>query len=421
MKVKRYEGSSQEALMSLIRKEMGEDVTVISVKEVPKKGLLKWFGKPKVVITVACEDDAPQTQVKPVRAYPTPHIERKVLMPPIASDAALPEPGAMDESNAMEESMTLLLQEARKAAQIQAEQMDRQKSESSIQITSQDHANTKKYAHSVVQLLYDTMLSQDVLPDVAAHLLGDLQALDESTQVDIRLLIKAVYANIVDILNCPKLIEDPMESSQVIVFMGPTGVGKTTTIAKLSSILTLKHEMKVGLITADTYRIAAVEQLKTYADILGLDIRVIYTPDELPGHLKSLRARNDIVLIDTAGRSHRNEGNLQELKTLLESIPPDSKHYLVCSVTTRYNDLFKIVNTYDRYTDFNLIFTKLDEADALGSLINICCLTGKKAAYVTFGQNVPDDLEPVKPDKIAKSLLGLDGSAAQPYSEGGKT
>ncbi|MCL2199608.1 MAG: flagellar biosynthesis protein FlhF, partial [Defluviitaleaceae bacterium] len=281
-------------------------------------------------------------------------------------------------------------------------------------------ATEKKYKHSMVQLFYDTMIEQEVRPDVAAHILRELENVDEDGQVDVRLLVKAVYGSIVDILKGPTLIDTNKGQAQTIVFMGPTGVGKTTTIAKLSSILTLKHGLRVGLITADTYRIAAVEQLKTYADILGLDIRVVYNPDEMEEHLIAMRARNDIVLIDTAGRSHKNAESIAELKILLDAVP-ESTRYLVVSVTTRYTDLCKIVSVFDQQTDFNLIFTKLDEAETLGSLMNICCLAGKKAAYVTFGQNVPDDLEAIKPDKIAKSLLGLADNGTHPYAEGGDT
>jgi flagellar biosynthesis protein FlhF len=253
---------------------------------------------------------------------------------------------------------------------------------------------------------------------VAVHILRDLENVDESSQVDVRLLVKAVYGSIVDMLKGPTLIDTNKGEPQTIVFMGPTGVGKTTTIAKLSSILTLKHGLRIGLITADTYRIAAVEQLKTYADILGLDIRVVYNPNEMEEHLRALRAKNDIILVDTAGRSHKNAESINELKLLLDAVP-ESKRYLVLSVTTRYEDLCKIVNVFDQQSDFNLIFTKLDEAESLGSLMNICCIAGKKAAYVTFGQNVPDDLEAIKPDKIAKSLLGLSEGGAHPYAEGG--
>jgi flagellar biosynthesis protein FlhF len=168
----------------------------------------------------------------------------------------------------------------------------------------------------------------------------------------------------------------------------------------------------VGLVTADTYRIAAVEQLKTYADILGLEIRTVYKPEEMSAQMNSLVPPHDVVLVDTAGRSHKNKGNLADLKMILDEIP-DSVRYLVLSINTRYKDLISIINAYSQIADFDLIFTKLDESDNLGNLVNICCLTEKKPAYVTFGQSVPEDFDAVKPDSIAKSLLGLNGE--NPY------
>jgi len=202
--------------------------------------------------------------------------------------------------------------------------------------------------------------------------------------------------------------------------MGPTGVGKTTTIAKLSSVLSLNHNMKVGFITADTYRIAAVEQLKTYAEILGLDVRVVYSNDDIENSVDEMRILNDVILIDTAGRSHRNEDNVVELAGILNSLP-DSRHYLVLSATTKCEDMLEIIHTYETVTDFDLIVTKLDETASLGSILNICYLTGKKISYVTFGQNVPDDIEVIKPDKIAMSLLGIGAGVDQPYRRIGNT
>ncbi|MCL1844011.1 MAG: flagellar biosynthesis protein FlhF [Defluviitaleaceae bacterium] len=429
MKVKRYEGKSEAALMPVIMEEMGEGATIISVKQKPATGIFGFFRKPSVVITAACEDDeelmtllnSPEARAE--KLAPPPLVERK----PLSAD--LVEITSATGSAAIEESMTLLLQEARKAAnQIDMEESSK-RSKNQIEAPGkspekpdENDKNEKKYNHSMVQLFYDTMLEQEVLPEVAAHILKDLESVDEASQIDVRLLVKAVYGSIVDMLKGPTLIDTNKVKgeAQVVVFMGPTGVGKTTTIAKLSSILTLKHGLKIGLITADTYRIAAVEQLKTYADILGLDIRVVYSPDEMEEHLGALRAKNDVVLIDTAGRSHKNTESIEELKKLFEVLP-DSKKYLVLSVTTRYEDLRKIVNVFDQLSDFNMIFTKLDEAETLGSLMNICCIAGKKAAYVTFGQNVPDDLETIKPDKIAKSLLGLADGNLHPYAEGGQS
>jgi flagellar biosynthesis protein FlhF len=417
MKVKRYEGKSEAALMPVIIEEMGEGATIISVKQKPKTGFFSFFRKPSVIITAACEDDAEfinllsNTESKAAKFAP-PLVERKPLSVDLTESKT-------NSSESIEESMSILLKEARKVA-TQIEQENKQaSSRPDAPAPVKKSTDKKEYEHSMVQLFYDTMLEQEVMPDVAAHILRELESVDEKSQVDVRVLIKAVYSSIVDILKGPTLIDTNKGEAQVVIFMGPTGVGKTTTIAKLSSILTLKHNLKIGLITADTYRIAAVEQLKTYADILGLDIRVVYSPSEMDEHLKALRAKCDIVLVDTAGRSHKHADSMDELKHLLDAIP-DSKRYLVVSVTTRYKDLCKIVNVFDQQTDFNLIFTKLDEADTLGSLMNICCLAGKKAAYVTFGQNVPDDLEAIKPDKIAKSLLGLVDGEIHPYAESGQ-
>ncbi|MCL1884938.1 MAG: flagellar biosynthesis protein FlhF [Defluviitaleaceae bacterium] len=418
MKVKRYEGKSEATLMPIIIEEMGEGATIISVKQKPATGLFGFFRKPSVIITAACEDDVEfmnliNNQGAKATQFAPPLVERKPLSADLVESKAT-------SASSIEESMALLLQEARKAAnQIEIEEIKKETVVKTEDKKPEAQTGGKKYKHSMVQLFYDTMLEQEVRPDVAAHILRDLESVDEESQeVDVRKLVKAVYGSIVDILKGPTLIDTSKGMAQTIVFMGPTGVGKTTTIAKLSSILTLKHGLRVGLITADTYRIAAVEQLKTYADILGLDIRVIYNPDEMQEHLAALRARNDIVLIDTAGRSHKHAESISELKILLDAVP-ESTRYLVVSVTTRYTDLCKIVNVFDQQTDFDLIFTKLDEAETLGSLMNICCLAGKKAAYVTFGQNVPDDLEAIKPDKIAKSLLGLADNGTHPYAEGG--
>ena len=433
MKVKRYEGKSEAALMPIIHEEMGPGATIISIKEKPAKGLFAFFKKPTVVITAAYEEDddfmsfianSPENDPPALNASitaPNSNYATSKLaeLPGLSSDLS----GVDSDSDAgLEASMSLLLQEARKAAnQIEHDEAVKREMKRALKEKPVSHGTHQegRYKHSMVQMFYDSMIAQQVLPNVAALILRNLESIDETNHVDVKLLIKSVYGTIVDILKDPTLINTEKNGiPQTIVFMGPTGVGKTTTIAKLSSVLTLKHDMKVGLITADTYRIAAVEQLKTYADILGLDIRVAYKLEEVESHLKALKPKCDIVLIDTAGRSHKNPETVKELEALL-AIVPESKRYLVLSITTRYEDLCKIVNVYDQQTDFDIIFTKLDEAETLGSLMNICCIAGKKAAYVTFGQNVPDDLEAVTPDKIAKSLLGLDSGNLQPYAEGG--
>jgi len=406
MRVKRFEGKKEEAILAQIREEMGPDATIVSTRIKPYPAPLGWFLRPRLIVTASYEVD--DTFAQREEAVKTPSILQT------ARDI-MPKEGA-DPDDSIEESLALLLQEARKAtlqteAKAEEAKPESKPKEAKVKTKTTPPGNennaTHTYENPLAKTLYDTLLSQDVLPEVAARLMGDLSELP-ADHTDVTDIIKTVYGNIVDLLSNPTLINITKTVPQAVVFMGPTGVGKTTTIAKLASYLSLKHELSVGLVTADTYRIAAVEQLKTYADILGLEIRTVYKASEMLAQMNSLVPPHDVVLMDTAGRSHKNKGNLADIKLLLDEIP-DSVRYLVLSINTRYKDLAGIVNAYAEITDFNLIFTKLDESDNLGNLVNICCLTGRKPAYITFGQSVPEDFDAVKPDRIAKSLLGLNG------------
>lgn len=162
----------------------------------------------------------------------------------------------------------------------------------------------------------------------------------------------------------------------------------------------------MALFTADTYRIAAVDQLRSYATILNLPLRVIYSDAEMPKAVEDFKGY-DAVLIDTAGRSHRNREQRDDMERLLSSVPAEQREiYLVLSATTKYKDLVKITETYSDIADYRLIFTKLDETNSVGNIFNIKMLTGIPLAYTTFGQNVPDDISKVNQQAIAKQLLG---------------
>ena len=395
MIVKKFEGLSQDALMPEIFKEMGEDAVILSVVEKKPSGISRLFSKPKVIVTAACED-TPINKPKPTR----PKVE------------PLPALVEKNENEDLGESLSLLVQEARKATKIQ-EEMEKPKTEKK-QPTGKiekkepvpSTTETETEMSPSVQKIYDILISQDVMPSIAYYLLGDLK---KAREADVKDLMKTIYTNIMNKLGSPNLINtNSPQKLQVVAFMGPTGVGKTTTIAKIASTLKLKHNMRVGLITADTYRIAAVEQLRTYADILGLELKITYSPEDLSRCIDLLEESSDVILIDTAGRSHRDESNLNELKHLLSYLPDESKHYLLLSANTQYISLKNTIESYETFSDFSIIFTKLDEAENLGTIMNICCMHGKKPSYVTFGQNVPDDFSVVEPDKIAKSILGLD-------------
>ena len=194
------------------------------------------------------------------------------------------------------------------------------------------------------------------------------------------------------------------------MFIGPTGVGKTTTIAKIASAFKLEKQAKVAFITSDTYRIAAVEQLNTYASIIDCPVSVVYTNDELVECVDKYK-NYDLIMIDTAGRSHKAEGQMEELEDLVGVLKQkkdefDLDIYLTLSITTKYKDLMSICDRYKNISDWGLIFTKLDETCVMGNMLNIELYTGAPLSYTTSGQNVPNDIEIIDKQALAKHLLG---------------
>jgi flagellar biosynthesis protein FlhF len=189
-----------------------------------------------------------------------------------------------------------------------------------------------------------------------------------------------------------------------IALVGPTGVGKTTTLAKLAASFKLKAGRKVGLITADTYRIAAVDQLRTYANIIGLPLHVALTPADMRQAVASM---NDceVILVDTAGRSQKDAMRIAELRQFIEAAHPHEVH-MVLSATAGEKVLLSEAEAFGRIGVSKLILTKMDEAASLGSLMNLLRVVGKPVSFITTGQEVPDHLEPAKAQRLAELVLG---------------
>lgn len=187
------------------------------------------------------------------------------------------------------------------------------------------------------------------------------------------------------------------------VFVGPTGVGKTTTLAKLASGIAIKENRKIGFLTLDTYRISAVEQLKTYAEILNSPIEVAYDVRDIEGALLRL-ANRDILFIDTAGRSHKNRAHMNELKETMAGLE-NKNIFLVISANYHIEDIRNLISRYDFLKDFDLIVTKLDETDRTGVILDIMDFCGKAPVFLTYGQNVPDDIEEFQFDKFVNELF----------------
>ena len=189
-----------------------------------------------------------------------------------------------------------------------------------------------------------------------------------------------------------------------ILMIGPTGVGKTTTVAKLAAMYKLKRNKRVGLITMDTYRIAAVDQLKTYAGIIGVPLHVASTSQEVRAAVDACRDC-DVVLIDTAGRSPSDSKRLEQTKLLLEAADPDETH-LVLSATCSQAAMMRVVERFDQIVSERIIVTKLDEAETFGVLLNVPQLAGKRLSFVTTGQEVPHQIEVGRSERLAALVLG---------------
>ncbi|HKD36826.1 MAG TPA: hypothetical protein VKB78_08490, partial [Pirellulales bacterium] len=193
---------------------------------------------------------------------------------------------------------------------------------------------------------------------------------------------------------------------RLVALVGPTGVGKTTTIAKLAANYRLKEKRNVGLITVDTYRIAAVEQLRTYADIIDLPMAVVSTPREMRDAVVRM-SDLELVLMDTAGRSPRDEVKIQELKSMLSEAGADEVH-LVLSSTSSAASLVRTAEQFTAVGATSLVLTKLDEVSGLGNLLPLLRSCKLPLSYVTDGQNVPDDIEPADSRKLARTVLGME-------------
>ncbi|MBC7833696.1 MAG: hypothetical protein H7Y88_01165 [Phycisphaerales bacterium] len=263
--------------------------------------------------------------------------------------------------------------------------------------------------------LYLRLLESQVARDIADKIIGavrdeltGVQLADEPTVRATLLRHLAAYIPVAPDTTDAFLARTHDHRPFTLALVGPTGVGKTTTIAKLAATYRLRHGKKIGLITCDTYRIAAVEQLRTYANIINVPLKVVMTPQEMAPACEAF-ADCDIILIDTAGRSQNDSARLAELKEYLAQARPHQTH-LVLSSAASEAVLLRTAEQFALVAPDRAILTKLDEAVNFGVLINIAARIAPSISFITTGQEVPDHLEPSRPERIAR--LVLEGSIA---------
>ena len=404
MIIKKYIAKTEEEAIENAKKELGNDVVVMNVKETKPKGFFSFLRSKLTEVTVALEDE--HEKYSPLRK------ENVSNNASVSSEGQKKSESTTSIEEKLENLQNLLVsklqsEEERKVQQKKSESMSDSETaeEKTEEVIPEAEEKDDEYL-KFVKVLYNMMIDNEVDEHYANQIIDGLDKGYKPSQTFDHLLA-SVYQRLILKLGKPEIIGPAQEGPKVVVFIGPTGVGKTTTIAKIASQYAVEQKKKVALVTADTYRIAAAEQLRTYANIMQVPFRVIYGEEDMVTAIKDFK-EYDYIFVDTMGHSHRNEEQRDNTKNLIEAIEriAESQCYLVLSATTKYKDLLKIVDNYKVIADYHLIFTKLDETYTLGNLLNLKLYTNTSIAYVTCGQNVPEDIEIFNPQKIVKVLLG---------------
>lgn len=402
--------------MEAARKELGSGIVIMNVKTVKNKGLAALFRPRQTEVTVALEEESDTIQIG----------QREVGSR--ASRSAAPEEGkqltvgrglqGMDRGAAMEDRESIerkldnlqnLLVSRFQQSEAERRELPEEDGEGYSEDEFQEEAPEEKEEvteqQRFLRLLYNTMLDSEIDEKYANQIVDEIDVGGQSN-LPFDYILANVYQKMILKFGMAEGITPGEGFPRIVIFMGPTGVGKTTTIAKIASNYVVEEKKKVALLTADTYRISAVDQLRTYANILEVPFRVIYSEEEAKAAIGEF-ADFDYIFVDTAGHSHQNEEQLENMRKMLEAVfqAGESQAFLVLSATTKYRDLMRIVSSYREIADFQLIFTKLDETDVLGNLLNLKLYADTPIAFVTYGQNVPNDIERFNPQKTVKQIL----------------
>lgn len=469
MRVKRYVMDTMPEAMLQIRGDLGTDAVILSTKEVKVGGFMGMFSKKKIEVVAAVEEkqsqkpqrtviprqqpvpimkepeqpEAPSTPVVPRQAAPEAYRRVTQMTGGSRAEMANLTDGTEQAASATEYSSTrsdynpeTTAQTPTNEALFSTMETSRELSKQPIQTSVPNKSGTAenqallnelremkvmmtRFSRSSsmesswpepLQKICDRLLDQEVERDLMEYWLERVyerrsqhpfapesfdweQALREEVEEFIR----------------TRLDNGISKDTKIVYVAGPTGVGKTTTIAKLAAEQLFKHHRKVGFITSDTYRISAVEQLRTYATIFNVPLEVVQSPGDVQRAIQRLE-HCDLILMDTAGRNYRNELLVSELQSLLSPIE-ESETYLVLSLTSKSKDMLNITGHFNKFGLGKVVFTKMDETSSCGGMFNLLHHFPVQLAYITNGQNVPDDLLHPNTDMVTSMLLGAKASS----------
>ena len=397
MIIKKYKAATEKDAILMAKEDLGPEAVVMNVKTIKRKGIMKLFKKNTVELTAAIDDNVAEKPAK--------------------------ENYSDDAQNAIEEKINsiakLLEQQMLAGNDKNSEQSDEEKAErgsrfdaivsdnakeSYVRVSEEKNEEKSPSKNRVIDLIYNQLIENEVNKKTADEIISEMDTENKNLPLDN--ILANVYQKIVLKLGEVKPLTTGENKPKIVFFVGNTGVGKTTTMAKLASKFKLEEKQNIAMLSIDTYRIAAIEQIKTYANILNTPMEVVYTPEDIKKYVEKY-SDCDLIFVDTAGHSHKNEEQKINLKEMVDAVSDyETEVFLVVSAVVKYKDLLDIAKTYDKLFDYKLIFTKLDETRASGSILNLKLDMGKTLSYATWGQNVPEEIGVIDPQIVAKSLLG---------------
>ena len=432
MRIKKYRAATMKEALLAIKQELGDEALILKTTHLPRK-MFAGTTQATIEVTAAIDDgtDAPvkpdlfpaldvQTATERSTVYsptgkpsevPLTYARPRNLLPKI--DPAMPRPyeprrvSLKDEELPQQPPPSSLpvvnsapepLVEKLHVKEIHRELFEMKKLLASILATGESNAGGGFAGPWAV--LYKRLIDSEIEDVLARDLISKLKNTTPSPDREINNRFMQVLAQCFPVSGP---IEPNKGRPHIVALCGPTGAGKTTTLAKLAAYYSLTEQRRVSIITADTYRIAAIDQVRTFAEIINVGLQVVFSPEDVHEALQQCRD-DEIIFIDTAGRSQRNEDHMIELDTFFKAVSPDEIH-LVLSSTTKTSDLTDIIRRYNKAGVNRLLFTKLDETARLGNVFNIASRSGIPISYLTSGQSVPDDIELAQPARFVQRLL----------------
>jgi flagellar biosynthesis protein FlhF len=393
MRVKRYLVDSMPEALQKIKVDLGKNAVILNTKEVNIGGFLGLFGRKRIEVIAAIDETTQaSTVISPTAVSPQPVTVKEEMSSsnePLRSQNQSTSVAVLNKENENEEKEGLIKELS------EMKQMMRK-----LLMHKEQFKSLPLPLKSVAQKLLDQEVDEDIVSKMVLHLIDEYDDISSLSEVVVSDHAKEYIANFFKGSTKNTTLED----KKLIHFVGPTGVGKTTTIAKLAADYLLKQKKRVGLITSDTYRIAAVEQLRTYANILNIPLEVVSSPGEMKRAIESLQAY-DLILMDTAGRNYRNDLYVSELNSLLKQ-QKNSETILVLSLTSKYSDMVTIAEQFKKVKIDKVLFTKADETQSYGAIVNLANQFSLELSFLTYGQNVPEDITSADPSHVAALILG---------------